>query len=346
MLGAQMAMPTSAASPTSVCDGFSRAPRLLFVLAGQSNMAGRDRSPAPSSATASDHILAFTQRSDRWELAAHPLHADKPEKVGVGPGLAFAQQLLSHCGDAAIGGIGLVPCSFGGSELARWEEGGDLFDECVRRVALCLETPPTDTRPLVLAGLLWHQGENDCGDAASAATYASRLPATLDALRRAIGAPNLPVVVGELGYWLDQADADYAHASAINSAIVAAPSAVEHSMCVSAHGLAHKGDRLHFDARAAKTLGGRYADAWLHLRNALEHKEPSSWRRADVTKAKEDVEGDDASREEDDEGIPTKRRRSAGETQGKRPRPFSFPATSRAADECQGRETTEAAVRD
>ena len=116
----------------------SRAPRLLFVLCGQSNMAGRDRTTLSSYSVSSSSILTFAQRKDQWEQAEHPLHADKPEKAGVGPGLAFAERLLERHGEAAVGGIGLLPCAFGGSELARWEEGGDLFDECVRRVALWL----------------------------------------------------------------------------------------------------------------------------------------------------------------------------------------------------------------
>jgi len=37
---------------------------------------------------------------------------------------------------------------------------------------------------------------------------------------------------------------------------------------VSARGLGHRGDRLHFNAEAARTLGERYARCWLSLASA------------------------------------------------------------------------------
>ena len=386
----------SASSPTSITGKLSRAPRLLFVLAGQSNMAGRDRSSPPTAGAQQDvvsldaatattaaisgtrhSLVAFAQREDAWGAAAHPLHADKPEKVGVGPGLSFAQHVLNGCGAACVGGVGLVPCAFGGSELARWEEG-DLFAECVRRVELrlaspppdgaveeaatsspsgrrvelCLASPPPDDddRPVELAGLLWHQGENDCGDGASASTYGARLPAALDALRRAIGAPDLPVIVCELGYWLDQADPCYTHAVAINAAIVAAPGAMEHAACVSAHGLAHKGDRLHFDAPAAEALGIRYADAWLQMR------EPHGDDRTE-TEATTAATSRSSSSSRSSTHHPVKRAKATRQEEalavgahgggGRGARPFSFPTTAQgAAEESRSRATTEAAVRD
>ena len=263
-------MPTTS-SPASIVGPLSRTPRLLFVLAGQSNMAGRDavvtRTVTPPAAAAcASNIRCFAQRKDEWEAAVHPLHQDKPEKAGVGPGLALAHEVQRHHDHSMVGGIGLVPCSHGGTELARWEEGGDLFVECVRRVKLALEG---HDRPVKLGGLFWHQGENDCGDALSASTYAQRLPRALDALRCALGEPELPVVLGELGYWLDQADADYVHAPAVNAAIVEAPRIMSKCACVSAHSLSHKGDRLHFCAESAEELGRRYASAWLEIQSGV-----------------------------------------------------------------------------
>ena len=86
----------------------------LFVLAGQSNMAGR--AALPSDIEASDPaIRCFTQcaGSEAWTPAADPLHADKPEKAGVGPGLPFARELRRA--EPSLG-IGLVSCAWGGSE--------------------------------------------------------------------------------------------------------------------------------------------------------------------------------------------------------------------------------------
>jgi len=40
--------------------------------------------------------------------------------------------------------------------------------------------------------------------------------------------------------------------------------------CASAHGLDHRGDRLHFNSAAAEELGRRYAHAWLRLARPAE----------------------------------------------------------------------------
>ncbi|MDR2674249.1 MAG: sialate O-acetylesterase, partial [Opitutaceae bacterium] len=89
----------------------------VFLLAGQSNMAGRgpvgeiDRAPDP-------RILAF-DGPGRWIPAAEPLHNDK-RGTGVGPGLAFARALLPHLPPDAS--IGLIPAAFGGTSMAQWQK--------------------------------------------------------------------------------------------------------------------------------------------------------------------------------------------------------------------------------
>ena len=73
------------------------------------------------------------------------------------------------------------------------------------------------------------------------------------------------MVLGELGYFLDQADGRFEHAAIVNAGTLAAPARLGAAACVSAHGLAHKGDRLHFGTEAQLALGERYALAWLRL---------------------------------------------------------------------------------
>mmetsp|Transcript_8757 Transcript_8757/g.29077 ORF Transcript_8757/g.29077 Transcript_8757/m.29077 type:complete len:638 (-) Transcript_8757:266-2179(-) len=235
--------------------------RLIFALCGQSNMAGRGSLFEEGAATPPPdvRISAFSQEAgeeERWRVAADPLHADKPDKAGAGPGLSFARELLRR-GFAQE--VGLVPCAWGGSELARWEEGGDLFEAAVKRVAASLGEGDS------LAGLLWHQGESDCGDASLARSHAARCARALGRLRERLGSPTLPVVLGELGHFLDQRDGRFAHAATVNAGTVAAPERLPAAACVSAHGLEHKGDRLHFSTAAQHELGRRYALAYLRL---------------------------------------------------------------------------------
>jgi len=219
-------------------------------------------SPETPCAALDERIHCFAHRGDEWQAAAHPLHQDKPAKAGVGMGITFARELLTHLPDDG-GSIGLIPCAFGGSELERWEEGpkGDLFDECVRRVKAALSQETT----CKLGGILWHQGESDASVSA-AATYTHRLPAALDALRSAVGGgPDLPLVVGELLYAIDQTNSDYAASADVNAAIVSMRQTLGKCGCASASGLGHNGDRLHFDSQAQVDLGRRYASEMIEL---------------------------------------------------------------------------------
>jgi len=149
-------------------------PRLIFVLAGQSNMAGRGALDEAAAVPPDPRVVVFSPVDDKevWHPATDPLHPDtNGRKAGVGPGMAFAHELLRLAPRIAPS-IGLVPCAYGGSELARWEEGGDLFAAAVARVRRCMaEGDATD----VIAGVLWHQGESDCCEAALATSHAARL---------------------------------------------------------------------------------------------------------------------------------------------------------------------------
>jgi len=214
---------------------------LLFVLAGQSNMAGRGKLMDSDGDDGNPQILCFQQQragsdqqeatstseaaavsepsEEAWRVARHPLHADKPQKAGVGPALSFAAEVLrkhqqqrpdkgkgtGNDGAAFDLVIGLVPCAFGGSELARWSVGGDLRHQCIRRVQRAVVAAANATGvvdddddhgggsslnhgsdrvvdEICLAGILWHQGESDCALERSA-TYPERLPVVLEQLR-------------------------------------------------------------------------------------------------------------------------------------------------------------------
>ena len=83
----------------------------LFLLVGQSNMAGRgkvtdeDRKPIPG-------VFMLT-KSGEWKPAVAPLHFDK-KIAGVGIGREFAKEIAKTEKDAVIG---LIPCAVGGSGL-------------------------------------------------------------------------------------------------------------------------------------------------------------------------------------------------------------------------------------
>ena len=131
--------PCCAASAAPTAD--TEPPMSVFVLIGQSNMAGRGELP-PGSASLDppSDVFCFGYDDDAWQPATQPLHYDPPIVAsltaaggssgdpletlesggakGAGIGWAFARKLID---DKLVDGtIGLVPCAFGGSPLSRW----------------------------------------------------------------------------------------------------------------------------------------------------------------------------------------------------------------------------------
>lgn len=84
-------------------------------------------------------------------------------------------------------------------------------------------------------------------------------------LREDLGQPDLPIVVGQLGDFLALTPEKYPYAETVCTAIKHMPEVVPNVGYVDSTGLDHKGDKLHFDAKAATELGRRYAKAMQEL---------------------------------------------------------------------------------
>jgi hypothetical protein len=227
----------------------------LYLLIGQSNMAGRGAVDAESKPD-SPKIWAIN-RHNEWKMAADPLHEDKPAVVGVGPGLTFAQEILKKQQDRIIG---LIPCAVGGSGIDDWQPGVKheqtgiyAYDEMLARVA---EAQKRGT----IKGIIWHQGESDSSPEKKG-YYLARLEDFFIRLRKDTHTENVPVVVGTLGdfYLAKQPDAAF-----INVMIEGYAQSNKLVYLASATGLTHKGDETHFDTPSARELGRRYAQAFLN----------------------------------------------------------------------------------
>lgn len=226
----------------------------LYLLIGQSNMAGRGATDAASRPD-SPKIWAIN-RHNEWKIAADPLHEDKPAVVGVGPGLTFAQEILKQNPDRPIG---LITCAVGGSSIDDWQPGAKheqtgiyAYDEMLARVK---EAQKRGT----IKGIIWHQGESDSSPEKKD-HYQAKLEDFFRRLRKDTHTENVPVVVGTLGdFYVAKTPA----AAFINTVIADYAKSNKLVYLASASGLTHKGDDTHFDTPSARELGRRYAEAFL-----------------------------------------------------------------------------------
>ncbi|WP_353126729.1 sialate O-acetylesterase, partial [Parapedobacter pyrenivorans] len=219
----------------------------LYLLVGQSNMAGRGK--VDSASKIIDSAIWTLDSTGMWVYAVDPIHFDK-SVAGVGPGISFARTMLSKETDPAIR-IGLIPCAVGGTSIDRWFAGerdpvtkAFPYDDAIGRTKVAMKSG-------VLKGIVWHQGEADNSEARAKA-YQEKLIRVVNNFRSDLSG-DFPFVVGEIGYFKPKRP--------INDILNQTPRSVPNSAVVSAEGLKDGGDGTHFDTSSARLLGKRYAEA-------------------------------------------------------------------------------------
>lgn len=229
----------------------------LFLLVGQSNMAGRGKID-PADNEPHPHVLMLT-KAGTWVPAVDPLHFDKPSVVGVGLGRAFANEIA----DANPGVmIGLIPCAVGGSPISAWVPEAHYpptdshpWDDAIRRAQPAMQVG-------TLKGILWHQGESDANEELAGA-YELRLHELIARFRKELDAPDVPFIAGQMGHFKKRPWDDFK--TQVDAAHQLLPESVPHTAFVRSDGLAHKGDEVHFDTPSYRELGRRYARAYAEL---------------------------------------------------------------------------------
>jgi hypothetical protein len=225
----------------------------LYLLAGQSNMAGRgkveeeDKTPHPRV-----WVLA---KDNTWQPATEPLHFDKPAVIGVGPGLAFGKAMAELDTNIVIG---LIPCAVGGSPIEVWEPGkyyeptkSHPYDDAMARTRAAMQSGE-------LKGIIWHQGESD-SDSLHAPLYGAKLGALVGRFRKDLKIKSLPFVAGTIaGFY----ESSHPYAKTVNEAVMQLPAHVKGTAYVSAADLKEKGDKTHLDSPSARELGRRYAEVY------------------------------------------------------------------------------------
>ena len=205
--------------------------------------------------TAHPRVLMLNKNGE-WKPAVDPLHFDKPNIVGVGPGRAFANAVADANPEIVVG---LIPCAVGGSPISAWRSGAFYkptkshpWDDALTRAQVALK----DGR---LKGILWHQGESD-SKPELAEQYEQQLHELIGRFRAELDATEVPFIVGQMGIFEERPwseakqQVDRVHKEVSKK--------VSRTGFASAEGLKHKGDEVHFDTESVRTLGRRFYEAW------------------------------------------------------------------------------------
>ncbi len=226
-----------------------------FLLIGQSNMAGRGYMADAEPLNNRDERLKVL-RNGRWQGMFRPVNFDRSFS-----GTCLAETFVENYADEHPDvEVGVIPCADGGTMLDQWQEGSILFDNAVFQAKLAMRTSK-------LVGILWHQGEGDCGEELYL-LYLEKITAIMTALRKQLGA-DIPIVVGGLGDFLkNKTDvpklANYFH---VNKALEEFARTFPRTIFVSAKGLTSNPDNLHFNHKSLMEFGIRYYSAFKRVEN-------------------------------------------------------------------------------
>ncbi|MBQ7213161.1 MAG: AmmeMemoRadiSam system protein B [Bacteroidales bacterium] len=227
----------------------------VFVMAGQSNMAGRGAVEAAD--TVSSPRIFSLDTAGNVIRAQEPLHRYEPRMLGLDCGMSFARTLLASIpGDISIL---LVPTAVGGSSISQWLNGEThrnvpLLDNFREKVRLAAQYGQ-------IKALLWLQGESDATENA-APLYPERLARLMRIFRETAGDSRLPLLLGEIGAFSTTPELF----GRINAAIGNFAAGDTDAAVIPTRDLEDRGDRLHFNSEGQRELGARYATAYLNLR--------------------------------------------------------------------------------
>eukprot|EP01018_Ginkgo_biloba_P039952 Gb_40410 [translate_table: standard] len=231
----------------------------IFILSGQSNMAGRGGvighkwdKIVPEECQSHPSILRLNSHL-HWEEAHVPLHKDiDTHKVcGIGPGMVFANTVLKHYKGSGEKNIGLVPCAIGGTAIKEWEKGCSLYNNMISRTKAALE------KGGVLRAILWYQGESDAVSEHTADCYQQKLEKLIHDIRSDLQQPDLLFIQVAITI----GDPHYKFVQKVREAQLGIN--IPNVYSVDAKGLPLKEDKLHLTTEAQMQLGKLLADVYV-----------------------------------------------------------------------------------
>lgn len=236
-----VALLVSVFSHTARCQEYD-----IFLLLGQSNMAGRGEMLEEDKGVIADNVFLLDE-DGQVRPATNPLNQFSTIKKNrssqkISPGYGFARKISQKTGRKIL----LVVNARGGSPLNEWLKGAGTgyFEEAVRRARQAMKQGGQ------VKAILWHHGESDCRDT----TYLRTLSGMVSDLRKEIGGTGIPFIAGEHGNWRSPS-------KGFNKRLAGIDKYIPNSAYVSAHDCSMDNDPKNplFSREGQITLGERYA---------------------------------------------------------------------------------------
>ena len=224
----------------------------VFIMAGQSNMAGRGM-VEPEDTIPNNRILTINAKNEII-IAKEPLHFYEPKMTGLDCGVSFAQELLTGIPDSVS--ILMIPTAVGGSSVLKWisdspHRGVHLQSNFKAKAELAKKYGE-------IKGILWHQGESDM-KADRIKNRQNHLNTLFTEFRTYIGNKNLPILMGKLGSYSKEPK----QWKKMNKQITKYANKDKYAVVVKTKDFVDRGDKLHFNSEGQREIGKRYAKAYL-----------------------------------------------------------------------------------
>jgi chitin disaccharide deacetylase len=227
----------------------------VFILAGQSNMAGRGFVEPQD--TVSNKRLLTIDKNFQLVYAKEPLHFYEPHNTGLDCGISFGHTLLQNVPDNVS--VLLIPTAVGGSSIQQW-----LADSVYRDVKLMSnfkEKVKFANIHGVIKGILWHQGESNTSDTTDIRLHPERLAQLFKIFRNIAHNDKLPILAAELGSFSNNKNWQL-----MNGAIKEAIQKDANAALIPTQDLKNKGDNIHFNSEGQRSMGERFAREYLKMK--------------------------------------------------------------------------------
>lgn len=239
-----------------------QAKELVFILAGQSNMAGQG--------TAGELAPAYRRVPSNVEFYYNGYKTPLNRFRHFGPEIGFAHEISRHFPHDKIK---LIKFAVGGTSLFAWDpnwsasrarltrnaSAGPLFKKLITTARVGFKNKNT-----VLAGILWMQGEADAKYPVAAKQYAGNLSRFVNKLRAELKSPNALFIMGSI----NPPQKFFPATAIVQQAQRVATRRIRNIRLIKTDDLEKRNDHLHYSTKGQLELGKRFAREFLRTRVA------------------------------------------------------------------------------